>query len=108
MSGSGSKISLVLLVNRSQAALDRCLDSCFRQSYSEFELLVFTDETVQVAREDERLRVYATSLADLGALRIAALGRATTDYLMFLEAADFFGGNRCASYFYDQVSRAAK
>ena len=66
-----AKISLVLLANGSQAALDRCLDSCFRQSYSEFELLVFTDETVRVAREDERLRVYETSLADPGALRVA-------------------------------------
>ncbi|KRM65620.1 hypothetical protein FC14_GL001303 [Ligilactobacillus agilis DSM 20509] len=99
-----AKISLVLLANGSQAALDRCLDSCFRQSYSEFELLVFTDETVQVAREDERLRVYETSLADPGALRVAALRRATTDYLMFLEAADFLVGTDALAIFMTRLA----
>ncbi len=96
-----AKISLVLLANGSQAALDRCLDSCFRQSYSEFELLVFTDETVRVARKDERLKVYATSLADL---RIAALRRATTDYLMFLEADDFLVGTDTLAIFMTRLA----
>ena len=99
-----AKISLVLLANGSQAALDRCLDSCFRQSYSEFELLVFTDETVRVARKDERFKAYATSLADLGALRIAALRRATTDYLMFLEADDFLVGTDTLAIFMTRLA----
>lgn len=97
-----AKISLVLLANGSQAALDRCLDSCFRQSYSEFELLVFTDETVRVARKDERLKAYATSLADLGALRIAALRRATTD--LFLEADDFLVGTDALAIFMTRLA----
>ena len=91
-----AKISLVLLANGSQAALDRCLDSCFRQSYSEFELLVFTDETVRVARKDERLKAYATSLADLGALRIADL--------MFLEADDFLVGTDALAIFMTRLA----
>lgn len=99
-----AKISLILLANSNQAALDRCVASCLGQVYSEFELLVLTNGTVKVTQADERIKVYDAQLTDLGAVRLAALKSASADYIMFLEADDFLVGADALMRFMERLN----
>ncbi len=90
------KVSVIIPVyNRSEYIYD-CMDSLFRQTYENFEVIIVddgsTDGTVEIckkfAENDSRIKFFSQSHGGVSAARNLALLHATGEYVFFLDSDD--------------------
>lgn len=92
------KVSVIVPVYNAAPYLRQCLDSINAQTLWDFELICVddgsTDESTGIlelySRFDPRIRVIRQDNAGAGAARNAGMKAATGEYLIFLDADDFF------------------
>ena len=95
-----NKVSVVIPVYNAGLFLEKCLDSIRSQTYSNMEIICVDDQSTddshkilqQYAKEDSRMVVIQTVGQSQGAgrARNAGLKKATGNYVVFLDADDFF------------------
>jgi len=92
------KVSVIIPVYNVEDYLAECLDSLLSQTLNEFEIICVddgsTDNSLEILREyknrDPRIHVIEQKNQGAGKARNVALEVATGQYLMFLDADDFF------------------
>ncbi len=96
---SGLKISVIIpIYNVSETYLRKCLDSVWKQTYTNMEALLVidgaTDDSAQVCRDyagkDSRFHVFERPNKGAGAARNFALDHAGGDYLLFVDSDDYW------------------
>ena len=91
-------VSVIVPVYQAQAHLRLCLDSLLAQTCRELEILCVddgsTDQSAKIlgefARQDSRVKVLRQKNAGPGAARNAGLEAAAGEFVLFLDADDFF------------------
>lgn len=91
-------ISIIVPVHNGEAYLGECLDSILGQSFDDFELICVDDGSTDSSPEilerysafDGRMRVIRQACSGAGSARNVGMSAATGDYLLFLDADDFF------------------
>lgn len=90
-------VSIIVPVYNSEVFLERCLESCLRQDFSDLELIVVddgsTDNSYEItsdfANRDSRLHLYHQDNSGASAARNKGLDVATGDYVMFVDSDDW-------------------
>ena len=91
-------VSVIVPVYQAQAHLRLCLDSLLAQTFKDLEILCVDDGSTdqspgileEFARQDSRVKVLRQENAGPGAARNAGLEAAAGEYVLFLDADDFF------------------
>lgn len=91
------KISFIIPAFNASATLDRCLESIFDQSFSDYEVIVIddgsTDDTGEIAqrraREDARIHVHTRENGGQGAARNFGVSVAKGDWIWFVDSDDW-------------------
>lgn len=94
-------ISVIIPVYNAEKYLQACLDSLKEQTYRDFELICVddgsTDKSLEILENNVqtnfRIRILQQSNINAGAARNKALDNARGEYLLFLDADDFFESN---------------
>lgn len=97
------KISIIIPVYNSEAYLRQCLDSLTAQTFSDFEALCINDGSTdgseailrQYEAQDPRFRLISQPNAGASQARNAGLDRANGEYVMFLDADDWYETDTC-------------
>ena len=93
---TADKVSVIIPVyNRSEYILD-CINSLFRQTHKNFEVIIVddgsTDGTVEIckklAEEDDRIKFFQSSHGGVSSARNYALEHTTGEYVFFLDSDD--------------------
>ena len=92
------KISVIIPVYNASEYLGQCLDSVLLQTFSDIEVICVndgsTDDSLDIlqgyAMFDERLKIISQENAGPGAARNNGIKQATGEYIIFLDADDFF------------------
>lgn len=93
---TADKVSVIIPVyNRSEYMLD-CINSLFRQTHKNFEVIIVddgsTDGTVEIckklAEEDDRIKFFQSSHRGVSSARNYALEHTTGEYVFFLDSDD--------------------
>lgn len=96
------KVSIIITAHNYAQYLERCLESAFEQTYSDYEIVVVddgsTDETPEIlrsakARNPDQLRVIHLEGLGLPAACNAGIEAAVGDYIVRLDADDYFDEN---------------
>lgn len=93
-------ISILVNCYNSETYLKEALDSIYKQTYQNFEILLIdncsADQTAKIAKSyDQRLRYYKTNkFVSLYAARNFGVSKATGDYLAFLDSDDIWKPNK--------------
>lgn len=95
------KVSIVVPVYNKQWCLARCIDSVLAQTYPDFSLILVDDGSKdeslalcrQYALQDPRIRVIAQENGGVSAARNAGIDASTGEYLLFLDADDWWEPN---------------
>lgn len=95
------KVSVIIPVYNAEKYLRQCLDSVINQSLREIEIICVddgsidgsTDILLEYAAKDERIRVIAQKNGGPGKARNYALTVAAGEYIIFLDADDWFEWN---------------
>ena len=90
-------ISVIVPVYNVEPYLHKCLDSIINQTYSDLEILVVDDGSTdrsgeicdEYVKQDERIQVFHTENKGLSAARNLGLGRATGDWVGFVDSDDW-------------------
>ena len=93
-----AKISVIIPVYNAQEYLKDCLDSVLNQTFKDFEVICVndnsTDESLNILkdyeRKDNRLTILTGKGTGAGGARNVGLNSAKGEYLLFLDADDFF------------------
>ena len=91
-------VSIIIPVYNAERYLKECLDSLFAQTMREFEIICVddgsSDGSVEMleayAKKDSRLRILRQQNKTAGAARNYGMSKAKGEYLLFLDADDFF------------------
>lgn len=90
-----AKVSIIIPTYNSEKTILRCLDSVFKQTYQDFELIICDDKSTDNTREilntisDNRLKVYYLSENSGSAVaRNIAMQNAKGDFFAFLDSDD--------------------
>lgn len=91
-----TKISIVVPVYNAEKELQRCVDSIFRQSFSDWELLLIDDGSSdsspalcdRLAQRDPRIRVYHKENGGVSSARNLGICEAQGTYLVFADSDD--------------------
>ena len=91
-------VSIVIPVYNAEKDIDCCLDSLLDQTYQNFEIICIDDGSTDQSYEhlakykhkDARIKVISHSHQTAGAARNVGLETAKGDYILFLDADDFF------------------
>lgn len=92
------RFSIIIPVYNAQDTLDKCLSSILRQSFPDYQVLLIddgsTDESVASARKythrDPRFSLFSIPHQGPGAARNAGLDRAEGDYVVYMDADDYW------------------
>ncbi len=92
-----SKVSIIIPVYNVESYLDRCLKSVVEQTYSNIEIIVVDDGSIddsykiveKYTNVDERVVLYRKNNGGLSSARNYGLSKMTGDYLLFLDGDDF-------------------
>ena len=92
------KISVVIPVYNAEKYLAQCLDSILGQSLSDFEVICVDDGSTDgssriiagYAAHDERIRILSQTNSGAGVARNIGLAAAAGEYVLFLDADDWF------------------
>lgn len=90
-------ISIIVPVYNKANAIDRCIQSVFAQSYSNWELLLVNDGSTDAsgvicdkyAAQDSRIRVFHKPNGGVSSARNHGISRVSGDWLLFLDADDY-------------------
>ena len=91
-----TKISIIVPVYNAEKELQRCVDSIFRQSFSDWELLLIDDGSRdgspmlcdRLAGQDPRVRVCHKENGGVSSARNLGIRRAEGEYLFFTDSDD--------------------
>lgn len=97
------KVSVILPVYNVETYLSPCLDSLLKQSLKKIEIICVDDQSTDMsyqilqdyARKDKRVKVLQQNHEGAGAARNLGMQYATGEYLLFLDADDFFDEKLC-------------
>lgn len=93
-----SKVSIIISAYNSENTIEKAINSCFEQTYSNIEIIVIndcsTDSTEQIiknyAEKNSRLRLYShEENKGCGHARKTGIAKATGDYICFLDSDDY-------------------
>ncbi len=92
-----NKISIIIPVYNSEAFLHRCIQSCLKQTYEGFELLLINDGSTDksgaicdmYAQKDPRVKVIHKKNGGVSSARNAGLKHAAGDYIIFVDSDDW-------------------
>lgn len=93
------ELTIIIATLNAGGVIERCLHSIARQTYSDFELIVFdglsTDNTLEIIKSHGELCDYVESSKDSGIYNAwnKALKKASGKWLMFIGADDFFASD---------------
>lgn len=94
------KVSVLIVTHNYGRYLAECLDSVFRQTMTDFEVIVVddgsTDETAAVVRAYPTVRAIVQERRGVGAARNRAVGESRGAFTAFLDADDFWPPDRLA------------
>ena len=98
------KVSIIIPVHNTQQYLEQCLDSVVNQTLQDIEIICVDDGSTDnsfgilqsYADKDRRIRVFhhETAKSALGARKTGVL-EATGEYIMFLDADDYYSFDAC-------------
>lgn len=94
-------VSIIVPVYNAEATLRRCIESVLKQEYTDFELLLVNDGSIdasgsicdQYASADKRIRVFHKENSGVSDTRNLALSHARGTYLQFLDSDDWITPN---------------
>jgi glycosyltransferase involved in cell wall biosynthesis len=98
------KISVIIPTYNSSRTIGETLQSVFRQTYSDFEILLIndgsTDDLMEVLKDfkDSRLQILNYENGGLSVARNRGIDRASGEYLIFLDADDFWSPDKLESH----------
>ncbi len=98
------KVSIIIPTYNSSRTIGETLDSVFRQTYTDFEVLLINDGSTDNLMEalapfrDPRLQVFHYKNGGLPVARNRGIDRATGEYLIFLDADDLWADDKIASH----------
>ena len=91
------KLSVIIPIYNTSAALPRCIDSILCQSFADFELLLVDDGSTdgsgalcdQYATKDSRIRVFHKPWGGTSSARNVGLDHATGEWVTFVDSDDY-------------------
>ncbi len=103
MSEGRAKVTLVVPVYNVEAYLERCMDSCARQTRLDLEILCVNDGSTDGSREileryaasDSRIRILDRENGGVSAARNTGVDAACGEWIMFLDADDYLEPDAC-------------
>lgn len=98
-----TKITIIVPVYQVEDYLDRCVQSLMKQTYSELEIILVDDGSVdsspqmcdQYAKIDNRVKVIHKENGGLSSARNSGIDVATGDYIMFVDSDDYIELDTC-------------
>ena len=93
-------ISVIIPVFNGEKTIYKTIESLLKQTFSHLEILVIddgsTDSTVEIVKSifDSRLHIYSYPNAGISANRNRGLGKATGEYLSFIDADDLWASDK--------------
>lgn len=102
---NASLVSIIVPIYNAQEYIDRCLGSIVKQTYSDIEILCVvngstdrSEELVEKWRnQDGRIKLFVSSIADLGTAVNRGLDEAQGDYVAFVDVDDWVEENYISS-----------
>ena len=93
----GEKISVIVPVYNVEAYLERCVESIFHQTYTNFELILINDGSTDssgrmcdhLADQHENIKVYHIENAGVSNARNVGIQLATGVWITFVDSDDF-------------------
>ena len=112
---SNPAISVIIPCYNAEKTLDQCLGSLLNQTMRNIEIICIDDGSTDNTREklenyaktDMRVRIYSQQNQYAGAARNLGLTHANGEYLLFLDADDFFAENLAQDAYAAAVSNQA-
>ena len=98
------KVSVIIPTYNSSRTISKTLQSVFKQTYSDFEVLLIndgsTDHLMEVLKgfQDSRLQILNYENGGLSVARNRGIDRASGDYLIFLDADDLWSSDKLESH----------
>ena len=98
------RVSVIIPTYNSSTTIGETLQSVFKQTYSDFEILLIndgsTDDLMEVLNDfkDSRLQILFYENGGLSAARNRGIDRASGDYLIFLDADDLWSLDKLESH----------
>jgi len=95
-------VSIILPLHNAAAFIEETLESCFKQSYTNIEVIVVengsNDGSYELVKSipDPRLKLYQIDRASAAKARNYGFGKSNGDYLMFLDADDVLEPHKVA------------
>lgn len=108
-------ISIVIPVYNAALYLDECISSILGQSFSSYELICIddgsSDNSLKIlegyAKKDSRVKIFHQKNKGAGTARNLGLQHATGEYILFLDADDFFEQNMFLNLFREAEAKNA-
>ena len=93
-------ISIIIPIYNIMDCLERCVDSCLRQTYQNIEILMIDDGSTdgtgelcdKIKEKDERIRVFHKENGGSSSARNLGIAQAKGEYLGFVDSDDFISG----------------
>ena len=90
--------SIIIPMYNAENFIERCLNGILNQSYADFEVLIVDDTSADsslnkvydLSEKDSRLKIYQIPHSGPGAARNKALAEATGEYVLFVDADDYW------------------
>ena len=101
MKNDSPKISIIIPVYNTEKLLPLCIDSILSQSYSDFELLLVNDGSIdnsgnicdEYAEKDSRIRVFHQENKGVSRARNVGLSNAKGEWIFFCDSDDYLSSN---------------
>lgn len=96
-----NKISIIVPVYNSEKYISKCLDSLVNQTYSNIEIIVINDGSIDNSDKiikkynDKRIKYYNKKNEGIGKTRNYGIDKATGEYVMFIDSDDYIEKNCC-------------
>lgn len=94
---NNKKISIIIPVYNGEKFLNRCLDSIIKQTYSDFEIIIVNDGSIdktqniieEYSKKDSRIVIINKENSGVSDSRNIGIEKATGDYVTFVDADDW-------------------
>ncbi len=104
-------VSVIVPVYNTEKYLRRCIDSILAQTFTDFELLLINDGSKdnsgaicdEYAKKDSRIRVFHKENGGVSTARNLGLNDAKGDYIIFLDADDYWYNSTFLQELYDKA-----
>lgn len=107
-----AKISVIIPVYNSETYLHKCVDSILSQAFTDFEVLLINDGSVDASGEicdnyasmDSRVRTYHKDNAGVSSARNLGLDYAQGEWILFIDSDDWIRGNMLGDMYNKVIS----